>query len=107
MTIVGLSLLWCIFRRTLQDATSGSLQVCRRRCAHGVSEGSAFSALVETNNVVDRKRPQAKRAETDPRHGTPTMAAQFEDQEQLREIRRCAGRQERQAPGRGIVYFGI
>ena len=42
---------------------------------HGVSEGSDFSALVK-NGVFDKqtKTPQAKHAETDPCHGTPTMA---------------------------------
>ena len=40
--------------------------------SHGVSEGSAFSARLNTL-FLTIKSPQAKLADTDPCHGTPTM----------------------------------
>ena len=40
---------------------------------HAVSEGSAFSALVQAVCLTNTS-PQAKHAEFDPCHGTPTMA---------------------------------
>ena len=40
---------------------------------HGASEDSAFFSMC-LNSYLTNISPQAKHAETDPRHGTPTMA---------------------------------
>ena len=48
------------------------LRLCHHRCATVSQKAQPFRHFLR--HVLTNKSPQAKHAETDPRHGTPTMA---------------------------------
>ena len=58
----------------LQALWFRQLQVCHHRCARVSQKAQPFQHFKLNCMCLTNESPQAKHAETDPRHGTPTMA---------------------------------